>query len=138
MSPSSLQKVRADRWLWAARFFKTRSLAKTAIEGGKVQFLSETNKSSRIKPATEFTIGDTLQIRRGEMVQTITIDGLSEKRGSAPIAQQLYTETPDSIEQRESARALKRMHNAGLKVPQTRPSKKDRREIQKLKQSGAE
>lgn len=120
--------VRIDRWLWAARFFKTRSLAKQAIEGGKVHL-----EGQRIKPAKEIRVGQQLKITRGETVLDIVIAGLSEKRGPASVAQTLYEETEASIERRESNQALRRMERAGLRIPETRPSKKQRRDLLRLK-----
>ncbi|HCD28032.1 MAG TPA: RNA-binding protein [Gammaproteobacteria bacterium] len=122
------ESVRIDRWLWAARFFKTRSLAKTAIDGGKVHL-----DGQRTKPAKEIHIGQTLTIRRGQLLQVVEVKALSEQRGSAPVAQALYQETPASIEEREILRSRKRMENAGLIVVQQRPDKKDRRALAKLK-----
>ena len=120
--------VRLDRWLWAARFFKTRSLAKTAIEGGKVHL-----DQHRVKPAKEVRIGQTLEIRKGDTVFEVVVDALSDKRGSAPVAQTLYTETEASVEQRHADAARRRMERAGLKVPESKPSKKQRRDLRRLK-----
>ena len=120
--------VRIDRWLWAARIFKTRSLAKTAIEGGKVQV-----EGQRTKPAKEIGVGQTLTVRRGDTEITIVVEGLSEQRGPAKVAQLLYAETTASIEQRESTSAQRRMERAGLTVPANKPSKRDRRSLRKLK-----
>ena len=120
--------IRLDRWLWAARFFKTRSLAKSAIEGGKVHL-----EGQRVKPAKEVRIGHVLEIRKGDTVFEIVVDGLSDKRGAAPVAQTLYTESEASVERRQSDAARRRMERAGLKVPVTKPSKKQRRDLQRLK-----
>lgn len=120
--------VRVDRWLWAARFFKTRSLAKQAIEGGKVHL-----EGQRIKPAKEVRIGQKLAITRGEAVFDIVICALTDRRGPASHAQTLYAETEASIERRASEQAMRRMQRAGLRVPETRPSKKQRRELIQLK-----
>ena len=122
-------QMRIDRWLWAARFFKTRSLAKAALEGGKV-----TIDGQRGKPAKEIRPGQTLSIRRGDDTSVVVIKGLSDKRGPAPEAQQLYEETPESIEAREVRRSERRMIRAGLTIPSTRPTKKQRRDINRLKQ----
>lgn len=127
-NPTSNKGVRVDRWLWAARFFKTRSLAKTAIEGGKVHA-----DGQRIKPAKDIRIGQTLEIRRGDVQFEIEIVLLSEKRGPAAVAQKLYRETEVSIERRESEVSRRRMERAGLRVPDTRPSKKQRRDLARLK-----
>lgn len=125
---TSVRSVRIDRWLWAARFFKTRSLAKAAIEGGKVHM-----NGQRMKPAKEIQVGAMLSISRGSTEQTILVEVLSEQRGPAKVAQTLYTETDESIEKRESARAMRAMARAGLQVPASKPSKKERRDLRKLK-----
>jgi ribosome-associated heat shock protein Hsp15 len=130
--------VRLDRWLWAARFFKTRAQAKAAIEGGKVDFHVESRVGAgRIKPkvSKEVIPGDMLTIRRGWSAETVVVDALSEQRGSASVAQTLYTETAESVERRETEVARRRMERAGLTVPRSRPTKRDRREIRKLKES---
>jgi ribosome-associated heat shock protein Hsp15 len=120
--------VRIDRWLWAARFFKTRSLAKAAVEGGKVHL-----ESSRVKPSKEVQVGQQLEIRRGDTFQVVIIETLSEQRGSATVAQTLYTETPESIEQREMRKSVRRMERAGLNIPSSKPDKKNRRALAQLK-----
>ncbi len=125
--------VRVDRWLWAARFFKTRSLAKTAVEGGKVHL-----NDQRTKPAKELCIGQVLTIRKGIQLQTVVVDALAEHRGSATVAQSLYTETPESVELREISVSRRRMERAGLTVPTGRPNKKDRRALTHLKSLGQE
>ena len=124
-----LTSVRLDRWLWAARFFKTRAQAKLAIEGGKVQWMG-----ARTKVAKEIGVGYELTIRRGDLVQTITVTGLADRRGSATVAGTLYRESDESIERRETDRSRRKMERAGLTVPDTRPTKRDRRELKKLKQ----
>ncbi len=129
---TALQGVRLDRWLWAARFFKTRSLAKAAIDGGKVHV-----DGQRVKPAKEVRVGQSLEIRRGDTAFTVLVDELSSQRGPATVAQTLYTETPESIEARETDAARRRMERAGLTVPATKPSKKQRRDLQRLKQDTA-
>lgn len=132
-------RVRLDRWLWAARFFKTRAQAKAAIEGGKIQLQSAgagpDGGGGRHKPkvSKEIVVGDMLEIRRGWTTEVVAVTGLSEQRGSATAAASLYRETPQSIEAREAERAQRRMENAGLRVPQKRPDKRDRRELAKLK-----
>ena len=120
--------VRIDRWLWAARFFKTRSLAKAAVEGGKVHL-----ESSRVKPSKEVQVGQQLEIRRGDTFQVVIIETLSEQRGSATVAQTLYTETPESMEQREVRKSVRRMERAGLNIPSSKPDKKNRRALAQLK-----
>jgi ribosome-associated heat shock protein Hsp15 len=120
--------VRVDRWLWAARFFKTRSLAKTAIEGGKVHV-----DGQRTKPAKDIRIGQTLTVSRGATEVTVVVSALSEQRGPAKVAELLYNETLESIEQREVLSSRRRMERAGLQVPDSKPSKKDRRSLRKLR-----
>lgn len=131
--------VRLDRWLWAARFFKTRAQAKAAIEGGKVAFhthRSEDSATSKPKVSKEIAVGDYLTVRRGWTEETIVVEALSEQRGSATQARELYTETERSIERREAEVARRRMERAGLTIPTARPSGRDRRELRKLKEEG--
>jgi len=124
-------RVRLDKWLWAARFYKTRSLAKTAVEGGKVHL-----NGARTKPAKEVTPGDRLTVTRGEVEQIVMVVNVAERRGSATIAATLYEETPESIDTRERIRAERRMRAAGLTVPKSRPNKKQRRALRDLKTTG--
>jgi len=140
--------VRLDRWLWAARFFKTRAQAKAAVEGGKVHMLSKpagpgpaepgSSQGHKPKVSKAINVGDLLSIRRGWSVQTVRVTGLSEQRGNATAAATLYAETEDSIEAREAERARRRMESAGLNVPQSRPTKRDRRALQRLKETPGE
>ena len=131
-------KVRLDRWLWAARFFKTRAQAKSAIEGGKVHInqQGDSSRQNRPKVSKEIAIGDILTIRRGDLPETVLVKGLAEKRGSAKVAATLFEETPQSIEAREAERARRGMERLGLQVPSSRPSKNARRALRKLKQEG--
>ena len=124
----STRGERIDRWLWAARFFKTRSLAKTAVEGGRVHVAGQ-----RVKPAKDVHVGQTLTISRGSTQMTIIIAALSKQRGPAKVAALLYSETSDSIEAREILSSRQAMERAGLRVPNIKPSKKDRRDLRKLK-----
>ena len=129
--------VRLDRWLWAARFFKTRAQAKAAIEGGKVDFHlepAEDSPTSKPKVSKEVSVGDFLTIRRGWTEETILIEALSEQRGNATLARTLYSETATSIERREAEVARRRMERAGLAIPTSRPSGRDRQELRKLKE----
>jgi ribosome-associated heat shock protein Hsp15 len=134
-------RVRLDRWLWAARFFRTRALAKAAIEGGHVLMLPAVERpgdageaqGSRPKPGKEIGPGDRLLVRRGETTQTVRVLAVDERRGSATIASRLYEETADSIEAREAERARRQLERAGLRAPATRPDKRDRRERMRLK-----
>ena len=120
--------VRLDKWLWAARLFKTRALAKQAVESGKVQC-----EGQRLKPGREMSIRMTLTVRQGWDERTLVVTGLSEQRRGAPEAALLYQETPDSIARRESQGEQRRLH-ALLLQPMARPDKKDRRARQALKQ----
>ena len=120
------ESMRIDKWLWAARFFKTRSIAKAAIEGGKVHLNNE-----RVKVSREIRIGMELTIQQGFEKKTVVIKALSSVRGGAPIAQQLYEETELSIARRELLSSQRKLHN--LARPDHRPSKKDRRDISRFK-----
>ncbi|MDP2227271.1 MAG: S4 domain-containing protein [Moraxellaceae bacterium] len=122
------EKVRIDKWLWAARFFRTRSLAKEAIEGGKVHC-----EGVRVKVSKEVRPGMVLAIRQGSDEKTVTVRALSDVRGPAPVAQTLYEETAESIAAREAQQAARQAGN--LAHPDHRPSKKDRRQIHKFKDS---
>ncbi|MDO4894145.1 RNA-binding S4 domain-containing protein [Moraxella sp.] len=127
-----LLKVRADKWLWAARFFKTRTLAKEAIESGKVQM-----NGSKIKVSKELQVGDTLSIRQGTATRleekVIVIKALSENRGNAAIAQTLYEETAESLANREFMKEQRKLDN--LARPDSKPNKKERRDLAKFKDS---
>ena len=120
-------KVRIDKWLWAARFFKTRSLAKTAIEGGKVLLAGQ-----KVKVSREVAPGDMLRIRQGWDEREVKVIATSEQRRSAPIAQTLYEETEASIERR--ARAAEARKAAGtLARPSQRPGKHERKALERLR-----
>lgn len=123
----SIDSMRVDKWLWAARFFKTRSIAKAAIEGGKVHHNSE-----RVKVSKEIRVGMELTIQQGFERKTVVVKALSNMRGPAPIAQQLYDETEVSIAKRELIASQRKLHN--LARPDHRPSKKNRRQIHRFKQ----
>lgn len=122
--------VRADVWLWAARFFKTRSLAKQAIEGGKVELNDGT-----CKPAKPVVVGDTLKVTRGEERFVCVVAALSGKRGPAPEARKLYTETDESAAERQRQREDRRLTGGALLRPDSRPDKRSRRLIQDLKKT---
>ncbi|ATZ67508.1 RNA-binding S4 domain-containing protein [Acinetobacter haemolyticus] len=127
----SMDAMRIDKWLWAARFFKTRSIAKAAIEGGKVHHNNE-----RVKVSRDVRIGMQLTIQQGFDKKTVVVKALSSVRGGAPIAQQLYEETTESIERRELHTSQRKLHN--LARPDHRPSKKDRRDINRFKHENAQ
>jgi ribosome-associated heat shock protein Hsp15 len=119
--------LRIDKWLWAARFYKTRSLAKQAIETGKVDVDGQRAKAARI-----VRIGDALRIARGEEHFEVQVRGLSEKRGSASVAQALYVESETSRASREAARATRAAERAGYQAPDTKPDKRARKLIRAL------
>ncbi|WP_372964181.1 ribosome-associated heat shock protein Hsp15 [Marinobacter sp.] len=123
------QKVRLDKWLWAARFYKTRSLAKAAIEGGKVHY-----NSQRTKPGKIVESGAKVTLRQGWQEKIVVVDDISDRRRGAPEAEKLYHETEDSTKKREElAWQRKTMQTAQL-PPARRPSKKDRRNIQRFRE----
>jgi len=125
---SELPAIRVDVWLWAARFFKTRSLAKQAIDGGRIDI-----NGSGCKPAKAVHVGDRLKIGRGEERLEVEVLALSEKRGPASAAQSLYRESEASVAARELAREQRRL--TGASGPPTRPDKQARRELRRLKDS---
>ncbi|MEZ5462385.1 RNA-binding S4 domain-containing protein [Dokdonella sp.] len=123
--------VRLDVWLWAARFFKTRSLAKQAIAGGKVAI-----NDASAKPARSVHVGDQLSIARGVERMRVRVVGLSAMRGPATQAQALYEESAESVDAREKAREMRRLTGAGLDHPAARPDKHSRRLLREFKESG--
>ena len=125
MSDSSSTPVRLDKWLWAARFFKTRSLATQDITKGRVQVNGQVAKPSRdVKP------GDTIDLRQGMLLRTVTVRQLSAQRGPAPVAQALYEESADSLARREEAsRQRRESPEPSLAIEQGRPTKRDRRQL---------
>lgn len=126
----TLSKVRIDKWLWAARFFKTRSLAKQAIDGGKVHV-----DGQRVKASKELTVGLVLQIRQGYDEREVVVTALSEQRRGAPEAAQLYQETPASVERRELTAQQRKLAGALEPLSDGRPTKKQRRQIHQFKQN---
>ncbi|WP_250461392.1 RNA-binding S4 domain-containing protein [Microbulbifer litoralis] len=120
-----MEKVRIDKWLWAARFFKTRSLAKQAIEGGKVHA-----DGQRIKASKEIATGTTLTVRQGWDRVEVEVLALSDQRRGAEIARTLYRETEASAARREQTRAERQASNAGIRSE--RPNKKQRRQIHRF------
>lgn len=119
--------VRIDKWLWAARFFKTRALASAAVSGGHVQV-----SGSRVKPSRNVQVGNKLQIRRGEELFEIDVLALSEHRGPAKEAALLYAETEDSQAKREAARELRKQIGGPMARPEGRPDKRDRKKIRQF------
>ncbi|HVF38702.1 MAG TPA: S4 domain-containing protein [Gemmatimonadaceae bacterium] len=125
---SARERVRLDKWLWAARFYKTRALAVDAIEAGKIEVNGERPKRSRLIQAS-----DQLRIRSGPYEHIIEVRGVSERRGSAPIAATLYEETAESRKAREAMAAHVRAMNANTGYESGRPTKKDRRDIERVR-----
>jgi len=128
-SSSRNNKVRLDKWLWAARFYKTRAIAKQAIDGGKVHC-----DGARAKPGKEITEGLKITLRQGYDEKTVIVKGLSEQRRGAAEAQLLYEETPESIEQRRLKMEQRKSLPSHLQT-ERRPSKRDRRLIHQFKES---
>ncbi|MDG1462819.1 MAG: S4 domain-containing protein [Gammaproteobacteria bacterium] len=129
----TLSSVRIDKWLWAARFFKTRRLAKEAIDAGKVRC-----EGVRVKPAKEITVGLSLTIRQGIDEKVIVVDSLSDQRRGAPEATKLYSETEASRLQRERLAAERKAGFAGFVPAERKPNKKARRQIHRFKRSSLE
>lgn len=128
------ERVRLDSWLWAARFYKSRSLAKAAVTGGKVHC-----NGTRARPAKPLATGEELTIVRGahsEMVQTVVVTALADRRRGAKEAAALYAETPESINRRQAASAERRRQRAGMTPPPARPDKRDRRRLRQAKAGG--
>jgi ribosome-associated heat shock protein Hsp15 len=123
-----MERVRIDRWLWAARFFKTRSAATDAVAGGHVQIGGE-----RVKPAKEVRVGNTLEIRRGEIRWTVVVTGVTDRRGSATVAAALYEETAESLAARERERLERRVARPLGADLGERPTKQARRRIEALR-----
>ncbi len=118
--------VRVDKWLWAARFFRTRSAAQQAVEGGKVKLGGE-----RIKPAKDVRVGDELAIQIGAYVWTVRVAQLSDKRGSATVARSLYAEDETSRMQREEQLALRKFAADPAQERHGRPTKRERRQLER-------
>lgn len=124
-TPPDTSSMRLDKWLWCARFYKTRALATEEISKGRV-----TVNGQPAKPARDLRCGDTVALRQGPVERTVTVRGLSGARGPAPVAQQLYEETPDSIAAREKAAEQRRLApEPAAALQQGRPTKRDRRDI---------
>ena len=122
-----MNSLRIDKWLWAARFYKTRSLAAEEIGKNRVQVNGQDAKASReVKP------GDRVRLRQGHVEREVVVRGVSATRGPAPVAQQLYEETPDSVQARQAAALQRRLAaEPALSIEQGRPTKRDRRQIDK-------
>ncbi|MFD2231911.1 ribosome-associated heat shock protein Hsp15 [Alkalimarinus sediminis] len=121
------EKVRLDKWLWAARFYKTRAIAKDAIEGGKVHY-----NGARTKPGKAIELDARLSIRQGFVEKEVVVIAISDKRRGAPEALLLYNETNESIAKREKAAVERKIMMAGQLPPARRPNKKQRRQIHRF------
>ncbi|BCO27888.1 heat shock protein 15 [Rhodoferax lithotrophicus] len=124
-----MERLRIDKWLWAARFYKTRSLASEEINKGHVQV-----NGAVVKPARELQRGDSVQLRNGPVTRTVTVLDLSDKRGPAPQAAWLYQETAESVQLRQHAAEQRRLApEPALALTQGRPTKRERRDTEKLR-----
>jgi ribosome-associated heat shock protein Hsp15 len=128
LTVADIEKLRVDKWLWAARFFKTRSLAKAAIEGGKVQL-----DGQRIKVSREISVGDQLRIRQGWDERDIVVEALSDQRRGAPEARAMYRETEASIARREQSAQARKLAGGMTERPARRPDKRARRQIHRFR-----
>ncbi|MFC1236765.1 ribosome-associated heat shock protein Hsp15 [Vibrio sp. DW001] len=125
---TNTETVRLDKWLWAARFYKTRSVARNMIDGGKVHYNGQRSKPSKI-----IELGATITLRQRHEEKIVVIDKISEQRRGAPEAQLLYTETPESISKREENAQKRKLNTLFSPSPERRPDKKQRRDIIKFK-----
>ena len=123
-----MERVRLDKFLWAARFYKTRSISTEAIDGGKVRV-----NGDRVKPAKEVKVGDRIDLRAGDSEYAILVKALADKRGSAEIARTLYDETPESVAARIAATEKRRRFSDPSEEIFARPTKKDRRNLDRFR-----
>ncbi len=122
-----MDSIRIDKWLWAARFYKTRSLATDEVGKGRVQIAQQD-----VKPSREVRVGDTVVLWQASVKRTVVVQGISGTRGSAPVAQTLYEETAQSVLDRAQAAEQRRLHaEPALAIAHGRPTKRDRRDLQK-------
>ena len=126
-----MNSVRLDKWLWAARFFKTRGLAKKAIEGGKVHY-----NGTRAKTSKTVEVGALIRVPQGWDILEVEVVALSDQRRGAPEARALYRETEESVARREREAEARRLTNQAMQHPLKRPDKKQRRDIRRFKESG--
>lgn len=120
--------IRLDKWLWAARFYKTRALAREMVDGGKVHY-----NGQRAKPSKQVEIGAEIRLRQGNDEKTIIVNALSIQRRGASEAQQLYTETTESVTKRENISQARKLNALTMPHPERRPDKKERRNLIKFK-----
>ncbi|EPL6454739.1 MULTISPECIES: ribosome-associated heat shock protein Hsp15 [Providencia] len=132
MNQPPIEPVRLDKWLWAARFYKTRSMAREMIDGGKVHY-----NGQRTKPGKIVELHALVKLRQGNDERTIEILEISSQRRGAPEAQLLYRETAESIEQREKIALARKMNALTMPHPERRPDKKERRTLLKFKQTNS-
>jgi len=123
-----MYRLRVDKWLWAARFFKTRSIAKTAIEGGKVYL-----DGQRVKVSREISVGETLVIKQGWDEKEVVVLGLSAQRGPSPVARELYEETAASIKKREREAQARKAAGGAVARPTQKPGKHQRKALERLR-----
>lgn len=123
-------RARLDKWLWAARFFKTRSQATQAVNGGKVHV-----NGARAKAGRGLKVGDRLNVTKRELHFELSVRELSERRGSATVAQTLYEETRESVAAREQAAMQRRQVHNSMPTPDHKPDKRERRQLRRFKQS---
>ena len=123
-----MERLRVDKWLWAARFYKTRSIAKAAIEGGKVHL-----DGQRVKVSREITIGERLAIKQGWEEKEVIVQSLSDQRGPATVAQMLYEETPESAQRREREAQARKAAGGAVARPIQKPGKHERKALEKLR-----
>jgi len=128
MTTEPLDSIRLDKWLWAARFFKVRSLAAEAIDGGKVHVNGE-----RVKRAKSVRVGDEIRVQLGPYEHRVIVRSLSDRRGPATVAATLYEELQESVAAREAITEQRRLANAGMRFDSGRPTKRDRRRIDDMR-----
>ncbi|OBW92793.1 ribosome-associated heat shock protein Hsp15 [Gallibacterium genomosp. 3] len=122
------ESYRLDKWLWAARFYKTRTLAREMVDGGKVHY-----NGQRTKPSKEVEVGAMIKLRQGNDEKEVEVLALSNQRRAAPLAQQLYQETEESIKKREQIAWARKANALSMPNPERRPNKKERRDLLKFK-----
>ncbi|MBB1202029.1 ribosome-associated heat shock protein Hsp15 [Enterobacteriaceae bacterium 89] len=133
MKEKPTEAVRLDKWLWAARFYKTRAVAREMIEGGKVHY-----NGQRSKPGKVVELHATLTLRQGNDERTVIVKGITEQRRPATVATLLYEETAESIEKREKMAVARKLNALTMPHPDRRPDKKERRDLMRFKHGDSE